>query len=417
MTDSNPNLSAWLTLTQENGTGSLSRASELQEASKSALQVTETLRKEGFTPALAAAAQTQLGLRSQAQAKFGPLAARLLFTRAGLEQASRFVVAELHAARFRTAGLSRVADLGCGIGAESLALLRAGITPIPVEIDHLTARFAAHNLAIQAALLGVQAPTVHEGDATDFDYATTGADGAFFDPARRTAGHSNTSRLWDPAQFSPSLDFVFHTLQNLPGGVKLGPGYPHDQLPPNSEAQWITCGTETVELALWFGPLAKHHGRTATVLTQQGEKYELHSPTPLAQTSAADTTPALLEIGKYIYDPAGCVIRARLLRELSKQLNAGSISPEIAYLTSDSYTPTPFAQVFRVDAVLPASEKALRKELAARSIGTLEIKKRGANVDPATLRKRLKLCGQESATLLLTRDASNRHIAILATRP
>ncbi|WP_454226790.1 THUMP-like domain-containing protein [Propioniciclava flava] len=37
-----------------------------------------------------------------------------------------------------------------------------------------------------------------------------------------------------------------------------------------------------------------------------------------------------------------------------------------------------------------------------RRIGTLEIKKRGLEVDPAALRKRLKPSGRAAATLVLT---------------
>jgi hypothetical protein len=48
-------------------------------------------------------------------------------------------------------------------------------------------------------------------------------------------------------------------------------------------------------------------------------------------------------------------------------------------------------------------------------IGTLEIKKRGVDIDPAEFRTKLKLSGKKSATLLLTRGSAGR-IAILADR-
>ena len=46
----------------------------------------------------------------------------MLFTEAGLEQATRLKVAALHAGRFARAGVEHVADLGCGIGGDALAL-------------------------------------------------------------------------------------------------------------------------------------------------------------------------------------------------------------------------------------------------------------------------------------------------------
>ena len=64
---------------------------------------------------------------------------------------------------------------------------------------------------------------------------------------------------------------------------------------------------------------------------------------------------------------------------------------------------------------LPADETTAAAALAARGIGTLEIKKRGVDVDPAQLRTRLKLKGAASATLVLTREAG-RHVALLVER-
>src|SRR3982751_1635281 len=75
------------------------------------------LRKAGHSPVLVAAVLHQSRLRAKAVAKFGPFAASMLFTTAGLEQATRLRVAALHAGRYRDAALTRVVDLGSGIGA------------------------------------------------------------------------------------------------------------------------------------------------------------------------------------------------------------------------------------------------------------------------------------------------------------
>jgi hypothetical protein len=91
------------------------------------------------------------------------------------------------------------------------------------------------------------------------------------------------------------------------------------------------------------------------------------------------------------------------------------LSDGIAYLTSSTLVATPFASAFRVLETLPFAERDLRRALREREIGTLEIKKRGVDVDPAALRKRLSLSGRESATLVLTRIAG-RHTALLVDR-
>ena len=48
-------------------------------------------------------------------------------------------------------------------------------------------------------------------------------------------------------------------------------------------------------------------------------------------------------------------------------------------------------------------EKALRKALAARDCGSLEILVRGVDVDPDELRKRLRLKGGAPLSLVITR--------------
>jgi hypothetical protein len=70
---------------------------------------------------------------------------------------------------------------------------------------------------------------------------------------------------------------------------------------------------------------------------------------------------------------------------------------------------------FRVRETLPFETRALAKALRARGIGTLEIKKRGVDVDPAALRTKLGLRGDAAATLLLTRIGARR-LAVLADR-
>ena len=74
-------------------------------------------------------------------------------------------------------------------------------------------------------------------------------------------------------------------------------------------------------------------------------------------------------------------------------------------MTSDESFRTPFARGYRVLEELPYREKPLRAALRERGIGRLTIKKRGVDVVPEQLRKRLALRGDEEATLVLTRVA------------
>jgi hypothetical protein len=91
------------------------------------------------------------------------------------------------------------------------------------------------------------------------------------------------------------------------------------------------------------------------------------------------------------------------------------IDPTIAWITTDELPETPFGQVFRVVERFPIDIKTLKRELAARDIGVLEVKKRGVDVDPAAFRQKLALRGSQNATLVLTRVAGER-VALLCER-
>ena len=364
------------------------------------LKTVNDLRRAGYSPGLVAAVLSQSKLRAKAASKFGPFAERMLFTEAGLEQATRLRIAALHAGRFQAAGLSRIADLGSGIGGDALAFASLELEVTAVELDEVTAAIAAYNLALWPNA------TVEHADVTTFDLA--GFDGVFLDPARRTAGHQNTSRLSDPSDYSPTLDFAFGIAGRIPTGIKLGPGIDRDLIPAEAEAQWVSVDRDVVELGLWFGALARPGIRRAALVIGHHGTAELTS----ADDSADVDTGTL---GSYLYEPDGAVIRSRLIGDLGRRIGATMLSDGIAYLTSDEAVETPFAACFRVLEIFPLDERRLKKELATRGIGSLEIKKRGVDVDPAAFRRKLALHGPASATLVLTRVAG-RHTALLCER-
>jgi len=352
------------------------------------------LRKLGHSPGLVAAVLTQSRLRARAAAKFGPFAQRMLFTEPGLEQATRLRVAALHAGRYRDAGFTSVVDLGSGIGADSLAMAAIDLRVTAVELDEVTAAIAAYNLAPwpNASVVNSAAEQV---DLDPFD-------AVWLDPARR----SGDRRLSNPADWTPSLDFAFGT--GKPAGVKLGPGIDRDLIPEGWEAQWVSVQGDVVEVAVWSPELARPGiGRAALVLA--GDSMAEIS----AEGDSVDETVG--ELGEYVLEPDGSVIRARLIGDLARQLGARMLHPQIAYLTADDAVVSPFATCFRVVETFSLDERTIKRELKQRGIGTIEIKKRGVDIDPAAFRKKLNPSGPESATLILTR-LGERRIAILAQR-
>ena len=131
-------------LSRGEGWALLSALPPYDEATSLPLQ--ESLREAGFDAELVAAAMTQSRLRARAVDKFGDFAGGMLFTPDGLEQATRLPIAARHAQRYAAADVSLVHDLGCGLGADAMALSSLEIAVRAVDADPATARVAAVNL-------------------------------------------------------------------------------------------------------------------------------------------------------------------------------------------------------------------------------------------------------------------------------
>ncbi|MET0693852.1 MAG: methyltransferase domain-containing protein [Propionibacteriaceae bacterium] len=347
-----------------------------------------------FPAELAAVALTQAELRRRAVPKLGDRAASLFLTRDGLEQATRPEVAAHHAERFLAAGVTRVVDLGCGIGADAWAFADAGLEVVAVELDPATAEIARLNLGDRGRVL--------TGDAERLaaELITPGT-GVFCDPARRTS----SGRLWRVEDFAPSWSFVSGLLRpDQVAGIKLGPALPHNLVPDAAEAEWVSHRGDTVEVGLWSGGASQPGGRVATLLPRD------RLVVPAARPELATTA-----VRAFVYEPDGAVIRAGGVTTVGELVGGSLLDPQIAYLTSDALVSTPYAVAFEVVEVLPYKEKGLRRWLHEHGMGTVEIKKRGVDLDPAQLRRRLALKGEGSCTVILTRTPRGA-VAIVAQR-
>ncbi|MER5637133.1 SAM-dependent methyltransferase [Kitasatospora sp. NPDC002227] len=355
------------------------------------LALATRLRRE-HPAELVSAALAQARLRQRAAAKFGADAAAMYFTPNGVEQATRRSVAEWRARRFGALGVKRLADLCCGIGGDAIALARAGVAVLAVDRDPLTCAVAEAN----AAALGLsELIEVREADVTEVD--VTGYDAVFTDPARRTG----RGRVFDPEAYSPPLSWALAAARRTPyGALKVAPGIPHEAVPQEAEAEWVSDHGEVKEAVIWFGTDAP--GRYRATL--------LPGPHTLAGGTRPDPEPG--PVGRYLYEPDGAAIRARLLPEIAETVGGRLIDPMIAYLTSDRLVPTPLAHAYELTDVLPYNVKKLKALLRERQVGTVVIKKRGIGVTPEELRRQLKPSGPNTVTVILSR-LGNGHLMML----
>ncbi|MET7827921.1 class I SAM-dependent methyltransferase [Streptomyces sp. NPDC005386] len=348
------------------------------------LAVATRLRRE-HPAELVSAALGQARLRQRAVAKFGSEdAGRMFFTPNGVEQSTRTSVAVHRAERLRALGVRSVADLCCGIGGDAIALARAGIRVLAVDRDPLTVAAARAN----ADALGLaDLIEVRETDVTEVD--TAGYDAVFVDPGRR----GGRGRIFDPEAYSPPLSWAVGAAMKAPvAALKIAPGIPHEAVPAEAEAEWISDGGDVKEAVLWFG-------------TEPGLVRATLLPGPRALRGRGLPDPAVRAVGRYLYEPDGAVIRAHLVAEVAEDLDGGLVDETIAYVTADELRPTPYASAYEITDRLPFNVKKLKALLREREVGVLTVKKRGSAVEPEELRRKVKPQGPRSATVFLTRVA------------
>ena len=346
----------------------------------------------------AAAALTQVQLRVRAVPKFGERrAADVLHPRRARAGDPATGSPSTGRPGWWPRDVGSVIDLGCGIGGDLVAFARAGLTTAGIDPDPVRVAIASANLA--ALGLGGRGAGRGRHHARPRRFGA-----AFADPARR----SGRGRVFDAEGWTPPWPFVAGLLGAAapPSVVKVAPGIPHSLVPDDVEAEWVSVRGEVKEAALWSPGLATCRRRATVIgtgglatLTEEDDPYD-GQPRPVR------------ELGAYLYEPDGAVIRAGLVTAVAAGVQGGLPDPHIAYVTSDMGFRSPFARAYRIVEELPYREKQLKAALRARDIGRLTVKKRGVEIDPAALRRRLALSGASEATLVLTRR-SGTGIALL----
>ncbi|MDA1051709.1 MAG: hypothetical protein O3C40_14665 [Planctomycetota bacterium] len=343
----------------------------------------------------------QVELRERARAKFSQ-PEKMFFTRKLLEQSTDEQIARYKASHFPSG--QPIADLCCGIGGDSLALVRRGPC-LAVDRDPVATLIVEANCrALEAGELSCEVADVRSL-VERLDCAAW-----HIDPDRRVSAQRTSQAMYS----EPSPDVIQALRQHVAAGaIKLAPGA---ELPDDwneialLELEWIGSRRECRQQVVWLGNLARHPGgRTATVIDRHEECHSF--------TGDAELEVDVAEPGRYLFVPDSTLLASRLAGALADQLQLRATSYGLSYYTADEYRESPLLDAFEIVELLNLDVKRLKRLLRERRVGTLEIKVRGVEIDPAELRKKLQPKGSASATLLVFRSFDEVKVAVAQRVP
>ncbi|HEX5252700.1 MAG TPA: class I SAM-dependent methyltransferase [Mycobacterium sp.] len=301
-----------------------------------------------------------------------------LFTDEALQQATAAPVA-LHRAGRLAAGGGVVHDATCSIGTELAALRVCGVTAVGSDIDPVRLSMARHNAGESAWICRADALRPVTRDAV-----------LVVDPARRVEGRRRL-RIDD---YQPGLGSLLDAYRDREFIVKCAPGIDFGQvrrLGFDAEIEVTSYRGSVREACLWSAGLAHPGvGRRANLL-DRGEQLTDIDPDDCA----------VRPVGQWIVDPDGAVVRSGLVRHYGARHGLWQLDPDIAYLSGDRLPAAD--RGFEVLEQLVFDERRLRQALSVLDCGSLEVLVRGVRVDPDALRKRMRLRGSRSLSVVIAR--------------
>ena len=372
---------------------------------KNSLTINKTLRKK-ISPVRAAIVIEQAQLRIHGLKKF-PCAGQMFFTRRGLEQSTSLQIARYKATHFR--GLKNVADICCGVGGDLIALAAravSGISTVGIDADELTAAIAGHNLlGVGLFNASVRHQTFEEADLAEFD-------GIHIDPDRR-----KKSRTVRGDFFHPSLPNIYAALsEGQTVAIKVAPATPrHDSMPERIQREWIGDNRECKQQVLWSGPKTPKPGRTtATMVANTGRVFTYSAE---SKRVAGARLAAAKEMGESIFEPHAVVLASGLMSSLAEDVGLAPVSEHADYLTGSLIQKTPLLSEYKIEETLQLDMRKISAALRKFKVGELIVKKRGVEQEVYNQISRLKVAGENRATLIATRHIRRRIALITNIEP
>lgn len=382
---------------------SLSDAASLPLTKKSMVADVAHL-KETYGDNARALVEVALARRSAAAKFSAARAEQWIMDSDSVQQATPQVVAEFRAAHLLSLGVRDVVDVTCSVGTELAALaapaagaLSAGAGAAPAagqagvgagfqriiggDLDPQRVRMARHNVPdVPALVMDALRPALSTSVLAPGTVVLA-------DPARRTS----SGRVTKLSDLRPRLEDLaaVYSEQGIDTAIKCAPGIDYAEF--DGQVDVVSVDGNVKEACL-YTPGLSQCGRRAVMLGVASGQQEIIDDHMPEQDKVA-------EVGKYIVDPDGAVVRAGLVRHYAAKYGLWQLDERIAYLTGPAVPPG--RRGFEVLEQVPF--KHVRKALVARGIGAVEILVRGVDINPDEVRKKWKLKGSEEASVVVTR--------------
>ncbi|MEM6527307.1 MAG: SAM-dependent methyltransferase, partial [Chloroflexota bacterium] len=207
-------------------------------------------------------------------------------------------------------------------------------------------------------------------------------------------------------QYIPPLSLVRKWEPHYtPITVKLSPGIDVAQVEPyHASLAFYSVNGELKEaelaIAMFGSPIT-----AVLFLPGMDEPYDYQREEP-AEAPMAENPAGWLN------EPDPAIIRAGYVQHITNDYDGAMLDPTIAYFTTECKPDSVWVRSWRILDWMPFNLKKLKAYLKQRNIGTLTVKKRGSPITPEELESKLKLKGDNSLTVVLTRLHGNPIVII-----
>lgn len=250
--------------------------------------------------------------------------------------------------------------------------------------------------------------------------STVGSEDRFLhiDPDRRVDGRRTTHAGFHNPPWS---DIALECNERLGGMIKLAPTCRLQQeeqqlLSQQQHRVWISFRRSVSQQLLLFGDLVGENqfvdeGRSAWIVASDATAVSFFE-NPLFKAGERLVS-RLPETGDFLVDPDRAIRAAGLTECFAAETKLDFVSDPSGFLVGPSIDFDPgLAVTGKVSWVGSSDDRKLRREMRAMDVFPTEIKVRGSEHDPESLRSRYDGCGSKPVTLWIGRHGKRRFAAI-----